>query len=46
MIRMVANIFALIGLWATTMVGFFWIGYVTYEPHCRTVAAMFTENCK
>jgi hypothetical protein len=35
-----------IGLWATTMAGFFWIGYATYEPHCRTVAALFTENCK
>jgi hypothetical protein len=35
-----------IGLWATTMAGFFWIGYATYEPHCRTVAALFTEQCK
>jgi hypothetical protein len=44
--KLLANIFALIGLWATTMVGFFWIGYVTYCPPCHSVAAMFTENCK
>jgi hypothetical protein len=44
--KILANIFALIGLWATTMVGFFWIGYATYEPKCRTIVAMFTEHCK
>jgi hypothetical protein len=44
--KILANIFMFIGLWATIMVGFFWIGYATYEPKCRTIAAMFTEHCK
>jgi len=44
--KILANIFMLIGLWATTMVGFFWIGYATYEPKCRTIVAVFTEHCK
>jgi len=44
--KILANIFMLIGLWATTIVGFFWIGYATYEPKCRTIVAMFTEHCK
>lgn len=46
MIKLLANVFMFIGLWVTTMAGFFWIGYATYEPYCRTVAALFTENCK
>jgi hypothetical protein len=41
--KLLANIFMLIGLWATTMVGFFWISYATYE---RTIVSLFTENCK
>lgn len=44
--KLLANIFMLIGLWATTTVGFFWLGYTTYQPKCRTVAALFTEQCK
>lgn len=46
MIKLLANVFMFIGLWATTMAGFFWIGYATYEPKCGTIAALLTEHCK
>lgn len=44
--KLLANIFALIGLWATTVVAMFYIGYATYCPPCHTVASVFTERCK
>ena len=44
--KYIADIFALIGLCATILVVGFYIGYSTYQPKCRTVAALFTEQCK
>ena len=44
--KLLANIFALIGLWATTVVAMFYIGYATYYPPCHTVASVFTKECK
>jgi len=44
--KYIADFFALIGLCATILVVGFYIGYATYQPLCRTVAAQFTEHCK
>jgi hypothetical protein len=44
--KLLADLFALVGLCATIIVAGFYAGYTTYQPKCRTVAAMFTEQCK
>jgi hypothetical protein len=44
--KLLADLFALVGLCATIIVVGFYLGYTTYQPKCRTVAAMFTEQCK
>ena len=44
--RYILDIFALIGLVSTIIVAGFYAGYVTYQPKCRTVAAVFTKECK
>ncbi len=44
--KMLADLFALVGLCATIIVAGFYLGYTTYQPKCRTVAALFTEQCK
>lgn len=44
--KLLADLFALVGLCATIIVAGFYLGYTTYQPKCRTVAAMFTEQCK
>ena len=44
--KYVLDFFALIGLVATILVIGFYIGYITYQPKCHTVAALFTEQCK
>jgi len=44
--RLFADIFALIGLFATILVAGFYIGYITYQPKCYTVASVFTKECK
>jgi len=44
--KYIADIFALIGLCATIIAICFYAGYSTYQPKCRTVAALFTEQCK
>jgi len=46
MIRALADFFALVGLVSTILVAGFYMGYATYQPKCRTVAALFTETCK
>jgi hypothetical protein len=45
-VKYIADLFALIGLCATILVVGFYVGYATYQPKCRTVAALFTEQCK
>ena len=44
--QLFADIFALIGLCATIIVVCFYIGYITYQPKCHTVGALFSERCK
>ena len=44
--KYIADFIALVGLCATIIVVTFYIGYITYQPKCRTVAALFTEQCK
>ena len=44
--RYILDIFALIGLCATITAAGFYAGYVTYQPKCRTLAAVFTKECK
>jgi hypothetical protein len=44
--KLLADLFALVGLCATIIVAGFYLGYTTCQPKCRTVAALFTEQCK
>jgi hypothetical protein len=44
--RYILDIFALIGLVSTIIAAGFYIGYVTYQPECRTATAVFTKECK
>lgn len=44
--KYIADIFALIGLVSTIIVVGFYIGYITYQPKCYTVASVFTKECK
>jgi hypothetical protein len=44
--KLVADIFALIGLCSTILAAGFYMGYVTYQPNCHTLAAVFTKECK
>ena len=44
--RYLLDLCALIGLVATIVVVGFYLGYVTYHPQCRTIAAVFTKECK
>ena len=44
--KLLADLFALVGLCATIIVAGFYLGYTTYQPKCRTVAALCTEQCK
>jgi hypothetical protein len=44
--KLVADLFALIGLCATIVMVTFYVGYITYEPKCHTVASVFTKECK
>jgi hypothetical protein len=44
--KLLADLFALIGLCATIIVAGFYLGYTTYQPKCRAVVALFTEQCK
>lgn len=46
MTRVIADLFALIGLCATITVVAFYIGYTTYQPKCHTALALFTRGCK
>jgi hypothetical protein len=45
-VKLLADLFALVGLCATIIVAGGYLGYTTYQPKCRTVAALFTEQCK
>ena len=44
--RYLLDLCALIGLVATIVVVGFYLGYATYHPQCRTIAAVFTKECK
>ena len=44
--KYIADLFALIGLVSTIIVVGFYIGYITYQPKCYTVASVFTKECK
>lgn len=44
--KYIADFFALTGLCATILVVGFYIGYITYQPKCYTVGALFSEHCK
>jgi hypothetical protein len=44
--KYIADLFALIGLCATIFVTGAYLGYTTYQPKCRTVASVFTKECK
>jgi hypothetical protein len=44
--RYIADLFALVGLVSTIIVVCFYMGYSTYHPPCRTVASMFTKECR
>lgn len=44
--KLLADLFALIGLMCTTAVFGFYVGYTTYHPPCGSVASVFTKECK
>lgn len=44
--RLIETFFALVGVSATIMAVFFYIGYMTYNPPCKNVLAIFTKHCK
>ena len=44
--KIIADLFALIGLVFTIIVVGFYIGYITYQPRCHTVVASITKECK
>jgi len=44
--KLLADFFALVGLVSTVLVAGFYMGYITYQPKCYTIAAMFTKECK
>lgn len=44
--KLIADFFALTGLCATLIFACFWAGYVSYEPKCYTIVALFTKECK
>lgn len=44
--RILADLFALLGLCATIMATSFYVGYTTYQPECHTALAIFTKECK
>ena len=44
--RYLLDLCALIGLVATIIVVGFYLGYATYQPKCRTIAAVYTKECK
>ena len=44
--RLIETIFAFIGVLSVMMAAFFWVGYATYCPPCKSVLAVFTEKCK
>jgi hypothetical protein len=44
--RYIGDFFALVGLVCTIIVVGFYFGYATYHPPCRTVASMFTQECR
>jgi hypothetical protein len=43
---LIASIFFFIGLMAVVAAACMAFGYYTYHPPCRTVASMFTKECK
>lgn len=44
--KYIADFFAFVGLCATIIVVAFYVGYITYQPKCHTVGALFSETCK
>lgn len=44
--KLIADLFALIGLCATIVAAGFYAGYATYQPPCGSVASVFTKECK
>jgi len=42
----VINFFQMLGFVSTLIVVCFYLGYKTAQPKCRTVAAVFTEQCR
>jgi hypothetical protein len=44
--KLLADLFALIGLVCTVAVFGFYIGYTTYHPPCSNPLAIFAKACK
>lgn len=44
--KLIADIFALIGLVSTIIVVGLYLGYATYQPKCGTAVSVFTKECK
>lgn len=44
--KLLLNLFRLVGLVATVVVVGVYLGYTTYQPKCGTATAIFTKECK
>jgi hypothetical protein len=44
--KYIIDFLTLLGLVCTIIVVGFYVGYVTYQPKCHTVASVFTKECK
>jgi hypothetical protein len=44
--RLIETFFALIGLCATVIAVFFYLGYTLYHPPCSNPLAVFARACK
>jgi hypothetical protein len=44
--KYIIDFLTLLGLVCTITVVGFYLGYATYQPKCRTVASVFTKECK
>ena len=44
--KLLADLFAMVGLVSTIIVAGVYVGYATYQPECGMWVASFTKECK
>lgn len=44
--KILASLFALIGLVSTSVAIGFYVGYTSYRPPCNSAISVFTKECK